>query len=188
MLRWIWGILLCSGIAALTFYHSGDAAVDAMLTGAGEAVSLSISLAGAYMLWMGILEIANRAGLIRALSNALRRPCQWLFPNAGEAAGPLTLNIAANMLGMGNAATPFGLEAMRLLQKHNPDKVTATDAMCTFLAVNASALQLVPTTLIGLRAAAGSLQPAAIVVPSFLASFAATLVAVIACRLCMRRT
>ncbi len=188
MMSWIWSILFCLGALVLTFTKGGDAAIDSMLTGAQEAVTLCLSLAGAYLLWMGLLGVARKAGLIDALSRKLRGVCAWLFPGAGEATGPITLNIAANMLGMGNAATPFGLEAMRLMQKHNPNKAVATTAMCSFLAINASALQLIPTTLIGLRAAAGSLQPASIVLPSFLASAAATAVAIVACKLCMVRT
>ena len=187
MMAILWGVMFTFGTAVLTFRAGGDAAVDAMLSGAQEAVSLSLSLAGAYLLWMGLMGVARKAGLMEALSRRLRRVCGLLFPDAGEATGPLTLNLAANLLGLGNAATPFGLEAMRLLQERNPHKETATDAMCAFLIINASALQLIPTTLISLRAAAGSPSPAAIVVPSFLASAAATAVAAIACLLCRGR-
>ncbi len=187
MMSWIWCILFCLGTVWTTMRFGGDAALSAMLDGAQQSVTLCLSLAGAYMLWMGLLGIAKRAGLITALSKRLRRVCEWLFPGAGEATGPLTLNIAANLLGMGNAATPFGLEAMRLLQKNNPDKTRATDAMCIFLAVNASALEIIPTTMIGLRAAYGSSQPGAIVLPTIISSAAATFAAVVCCRALVRR-
>ena len=122
-----------------------------------------------------------------SLSKKLRRPCEWLFPGAGEATGAITLNVAANILGMGNAATPFGLEAMRLMQKHNRDKTRATDAMCVFLAVNASALEVLPTTMVGMRAVYGSQQPGAIVLPTFISSTIATVLTIIICRMLVKR-
>lgn len=187
MMGWIWGILFCVGVVTLTINAGGDAAVKAMLDGAQQSVTICISLAGAYLLWMGLLGIAKKSGLIDALSKKIRRPVSWLFPGAGNATGAITLNIAANMLGMGNAATPFGLEAMRLMQQTNKTPTVATTAMCAFLAVNASALQLIPTTLISLRQAAGSMQPGVVILPSFLSSLLATLAAVAACKWCMRR-
>ncbi|MDL2258011.1 hypothetical protein LJC42_02485 [Eubacteriales bacterium OttesenSCG-928-K08] len=188
MMSWIWSILFFAGTVWTTFSSGGDFALNAMMAGAQKAVTLCISLGGAYMLWMGLLGIAKEAGLIAALSKKLRRPCEWLFPGAGEATGAITLNIAANMLGMGNAATPFGLEAMRLMQKNNKDKRRATDAMCVFLAVNASALELIPTTMIGLRGAAGSAQPSAIVITTLISSGLATIVAIFLCRLLARES
>ena len=187
MMSWIWCILFCIGTIWTSVRFGGDAAVAAMLDGAQQSVTLCVTLAGSYMLWMGLLNIAKRAGLIESLSKRLRRSCEWLFPGAGEATGAITLNVAANMLGMGNAATPFGLEAMRLMQKHNPDKTRATDAMCVFLAVNASALQILPTTMIGMRAALGSQQPGAIVLPSILSSAIATGLTILICRMLVRR-
>lgn len=187
MMNWIWCILFCVGTIFVTLFQGGDAALTAMMDGAQGAVTLCISLAGSYILWMGLLGVARQAGLIDALSRKLKRPCEWLFPGAGEATGPIALNIAANMLGMGNAATPFGLDAMRVMQKNNKVKTRATTAMCVFLAVNASALQLIPTTMIGLRAAEGSSQPGAIVVPTLLSSAIATLVAIILCRILGRK-
>ena len=182
MMSLLWTILFFAGAVLTTFLQSGDTALNAMLLGAQKSLTLCISLGGAYMLWMGLLKIAEEAGLMQALSKKLRRVCEWLFPGAGEATGAITLNVAANMLGMGNAATPFGLEAMRLMQKNNPNKRRATDAMCVFLAVNASALQVIPTTMIALRSAAGSAIPAAIVMPSILSSGIATLIAILVCK------
>lgn len=187
MMSFIWCLLFFVGTVLTIFQSGGDAALNAMLGGAQKAITLGISLGGAYMLWMGLLGIAKEAGLIKALSRKLKRACEWLFPGAGEATGAITLNIAANMLGMGNAATPFGLEAMRIMQKNNREKTRATDAMCTFLAVNASALQIIPTTMISLRAAAGSAQPGAILVPSLVASAIATCLAIVLCKAFTRR-
>lgn len=185
-MNWIWCILFVTGTVWTTLCYGGDAAIASMLEGAQQAVTLCISLGGAYMLWMGILGIAKDAGIMENISRKLKRPCEWLFPGAGEATGPITLNVAANMLGMGNAATPFGLEAMQLMQKTNKTKERATDAMCFFLAVNASALEVIPTTMISLRASCGSTQPAAIVLPTIISSAAATVITIIICKTLVR--
>lgn len=187
MINWIWSGIFCFCAIVLTFTSGGDAAMEAMLAGAQEAVTLSISLAGSYLLFLGLLGVAKKAGLMDALSRKLRPVTNWLCPNAGRAGGAITLNLAANMLGMGNAATPFGLEAMRLLDEQNPVKGRATHAMCMFICVNASALQLIPTTLIGLRASYGSPAPTAIVVPSLIASIAASAAAIVLCKLLAKR-
>lgn len=187
-MRWVFGLMWVAGTLVLTLTKGGDAATAALMAGASEAVTLCLELAGAYLLFMGVMGVARRAGLMDALSRALGGIIGWLFPRAGKAAGAIALCFSANMLGMGNAATPLGLEAMRLLEEQNPHKGIATDEMCTFIAVNGSALQLLPTGLLALRQAAGSVSPASVVLPSFIASAAATAVAVLLCRWCTRRT
>lgn len=187
-MRWVFGLMWIVGTAVMTLTQGGDAVTAAMMAGAGEAVSLCLELAGAYLLFMGVMGIARRAGLMETLSNKLHGIIGWLFPRAGKASGAIALCFSANMLGMGNAATPFGLEAMRLLEEENPHPGIATDEMCTLIAVNGSALQLLPTGLLALRQAAGSAAPAAVVLPSLVASAAATVTAVVLCRLCTRRT
>lgn len=186
-MSWIWCVLFCAGTICTTIFYGGDAALGAMMDGAQQAVKLCFSLGGAYMLWMGLLGVAKDAGIMDSISKKLKRPCEWLFPGAGEATGPIALNIAANMLGMGNAATPFGLQAMQIMQKNNKDKTRATTAMCVFLAVNASALQVIPTTMISLRAAAGSMMPSSIVLPSIASSAAATAVTILICKILGKR-
>ncbi|MDD3920345.1 MAG: nucleoside recognition domain-containing protein [Eubacteriales bacterium] len=171
-------ILFFTGLISLLVTDGGDAAMTALFLGGGEAVSLCITLAGAYLLWMGVLGVAKAAGLHNSLSRLLARPVQKLLPGIPkEAVAPVTLNFATNMLGLGNAATPFGIAAMEAMQKTNSKPDTATNAMCCFLALNASALQVIPTTLLGLRASLGSAAPAAIFLPSLLSSGAATLAA-----------
>ncbi|MDO4543381.1 MAG: nucleoside recognition domain-containing protein [Clostridia bacterium] len=175
-------VMLLIGIIVETVRNGGDAALASLLEGGNEAVTLCITLLGAYMFWMGLMGVMQKSGLMEALSKRLRRAIGFLFPNAGEAAGAISMNLAANMLGMGNAATPFGLTAMRLLDEKNPKKGIATNEMCTLLAVNASCLELLPTTLIALRQAYGSASPAAVVLPTLLSSALATVVAVILCK------
>jgi len=185
----IWCILFVLGSSFLMLRQSGEAALTAMSDGAQQAVTLCIALAGAYLFWLGLLNVAKKAGLVERLSKMMRPFTRFLLPDAGEKAiGAVTLNFTANLLGMGSAATPFGLEAIRLMQQENPHKERATHAMCTFLCVNASSLELIPTTLLALRSAAGCLQPTAVVWPTLLASLVATVVAVVLCCILVRRT
>lgn len=186
-MAWIWTVLFITGGAFVTLRHGGDAALASMLAGASEAVTLCLELAGAYLLFMGLLGVAKRAGLMEALSKRLSGAVDWLFPGCKSAAGPIALALSANMLGLGNAATPFGLAAMRALDESNPRPGRATDNMCAFIAINASALQLLPTGVLALRQAAGSAVPAAVVLPSILATACSTVAAVLLCRACMAR-
>ncbi len=185
-MAWLWGAMFAVGTAAMMIRSGGDAALAAMLSGGGEAVTLCLELAGAYLMFMGLIGVAQRAGLMEKLSHTLGGVVRWLFPNAGGAAGAIALTLSANMLGMGNAATPFGIAAMRQLEQENPHPGTATYDMCAFIAINASALQLLPTGVLALREAAGSAAPADIVLPAILATACSTLTAIILCRWILR--
>lgn len=182
----LWSVMLMIGLVVLCVREGGDAALTSMLTGAGEAVTLCIELAGGYLLFMGMMGIAERAGLMDSLARRLRPVTRFLFPGEEQAGGAIAAAFAANMLGLGNAATPLGLTAMHELQKTNRCPGVATNGMCVFLAVNGSCLQLLPTGLMALRQASGSLSPAGIVLPAFLASAAATAAAVLLCKVLSR--
>src|SRR5476649_2146952 len=159
------------------------------LEGASQAVVLAIGLVGVLSLWLGLLKIAERAGLIEKLARAARPIFRPLFPDVTEghpAISAMLLNIAANMLGLGNAATPFGIKAMEELEKLNPKPGTATNAQALFLAINTASLQIVPTTVIALRASAHSSDPAGILLPTMAATFCALCVAIIAAKLLQR--
>lgn len=173
--------LLLAGIGVSLLSGTADGVMTALLSGADGALETVLRLSGAYLVWMGLLNIAEKAGLIRTLSRLLNPALSLLFPNAGKAKEAISLNLAANMLGMGNAATPYGLRAMQLLNESNPRPGVATNEMCTLLVVNASCLELFPATLTALRASCGSARPLAVVVPTLLSSLAATLVAVVLC-------
>jgi|GEM_PF-382954 len=126
---------------------------------AGVAVTLAIELIGIMMLWLGLMRIAQEAGLVRHLARLMKPIMRRLFPDIppdGEAMGAILMNIAANMFGLGNAATPIGLKAMEELQKLNKNKEYASNAMCMLLAINTSGVELIPATIIGYRVAAGS--------------------------------
>ena len=183
--------MLLLGLIACMASGNAEGAMEAMLTGAGEAVTLSLSLAGAYMLWMGLMNVAKEAGLIDALARAVQKPLALLFPNAPGAVAPITLNLAANFFGMGSAATPFGLAAMKELRaaadQEGVPEGTASDDMCMFLSLNSSAVELLPTSVLALRAAAGAADVYCVVLPTFIASLFAFASAVVLCKLFCRR-
>ncbi len=152
-----------------------------MLDMASVAAKLALGLIGILALWMGVLRVAEAGGVVELLAKLLRPILVRLFPDVPPdhpAMGAMVMNIAANMLGLGNAATPLGLEAMKRLQELNPNKRTASNAMVLFLAINTSGLTLLPTKTIALRAENGSADPVAILVPTLLATLASTIVAI----------
>ena len=178
--------LLLLGVMYAAATGQADAAQRALLSGGTQAVELCLSLAGAYAFFGGLMGLVRESGLAAGLAAALRKPLFRLlrFELGEEAAlSDICLNLSADMLGMGNAATPYGIEAMRLMQKNNPKPNIATYEMCVFLCINASCLELLPSGLIALRQACGSTAPASIVLPTFLSSACATIVAVLCCKL-----
>ncbi len=181
MMMWVFGLMLISGSVLFLADGRGAELMSCLLTGADSAVTLSLTLAGSYILWMGLLNIAKEAGLVDGLARLLKKPLSLLMPSAGEAIAPAALNLAANFFGLGNAATPFGIETMKKL---NTDKSgRATDDMCMFIALNSSAVELLPTTVIAIRTACGSAAPQDIILPTFVSSLVAAVVAVAACKL-----
>lgn len=164
---------------------AGKAINDAALDAASVSVEICIGLIGIMALWLGLLKIADDAGLVAALARLLRPLMRWLFPEVPDghpAQGAMLMNISANMLGLDNAATPMGLKAMKELQTLNPTPDTATDSMATFLAVNTSSITLIPITIIGYRAAAGSTNAAQPMAGMLLATTVSTLVAIFVVR------
>jgi spore maturation protein SpmA len=153
---------------------------------AGTAVNISLGLIGIMALWLGVMKVAEEAGLIRIIARALRPVTRWLFPDVPSdhpAMGSMIMNISANMLGLGNAATPFGLKAMEELDSLNPTKGTATNAMVTFLAVNTAGMTLIPASAIAIRAASGSSDPAIIIGTALFGSTCATITGITAAKL-----
>jgi len=154
---------------------------NSILDYAETAVKIALGLIGIMALWLGIMKIAEESGLINHLARGLKPITKFLFPEIpGDhpAIGAMIMNISANFLGLGNAATPFGLKAMEELDKLNPEKGTATNAMCTFLAINTAGMTLIPATAIALRASAGSAEPAIIIGTSLVGSVCATIVGI----------
>lgn len=159
-----------------------DAVTEAAISMAKTAVDIAIGLIGIMALWLGTMKIAEESGLIRIIARALRPITIRLFPDVPEdhpAIGSIVLNMAANILGLGNAATPLGLKAMEELQELNPNKDTATNAMCTFLAINTSSVQLIlPATVVALMGAASN----QIFITTILATGLSTIAAIISVR------
>lgn len=174
-------LLLCGGILFSLLRGGGEAVMASLLSGGTEALNLCIRMWGGYMFWMGILEILRRGGLMEGLSRLLSPAVRTLFPSAGEAVPAITLHLAANMLGMGSAAAPFGLEAMEKLEACNPHPGRATREMCTLLMLNAACPELLPTAPMAMRQAWGSLHPESIWLPALLASLCAFSAAVVIC-------
>lgn len=183
MLNYIWcGIILMSVVIG-TFTGQIDAVTEAAIESAETAVELSLGLIGIMALWLGMMKIAERSGLVELIAKLVRPVTVWLFddvPPDHPAMGSIVLNMAANMLGLGNAATPLGLKAMQELQELNPQKDTATDAMCTFLAINTSSVQLIlPATVVGLMGMTAS----QIFWPTIAATLLSTISAIIAVKI-----
>jgi len=146
-------------------------------------MSLALPLAGVMALWLGLMKIAEKSGLVSLLAKALRPVLVWLFPDVPPnhpAMGSMVMNMAANMLGLNNAATPLGLRAMQDLEKLNSRPGTASNAMCTFLAINTSSVQLIPATTIAILAAAGSKNPTVIIGTAFFATCCSTIAGIFA--------
>ncbi|MGI5919650.1 MAG: nucleoside recognition domain-containing protein [Christensenellales bacterium] len=181
MVSYMWAFLIVVGTVVGIATGKTEAVSQAALEGAKDAATLCLGLIGAYALWLGTLNIAQEAGLVNAIARRMRGLIRWLFPSIppdGPASGFITLNLVANMLGMGNAATPFGLKAMKELQALNPHKTRASDAMCMFLVINASSVQLMPLTVIALRSAAGAAVPGDIAITSLIATTVTTVTGV----------
>jgi spore maturation protein SpmA len=190
MLNYIWLAFLL--IAVLVGGFTGK--LPEMTKGAFETaetavMKIALPLVGVMAIWLGVMRLAERSGLVQVLARALRPLMIRLFPDVPAehpAMGAMLMNMAANMLGLGNAATPLGLRAMSLLDKLNPRPGVASNAMCTFLAINTASIQLVPTTAIGLLAIAGSKNATAIVPAAFLATCIAACSGVLSAKLLER--
>lgn len=175
MMNPIWLFLLCGGVLAAMVTGRLPFVFPSVLEGATNAVEVVIGLAAFLSIWSGIMRLAERSGLLDRFSRIvypLLRPLFRSLPPNHKAWAPMVMNVSANLLGLGNAATPFGIQAMKALEETNPKKGTATKEMITFLALNTSAVSLMPGMILGIRAEAGSLQPTEIILPSILASLA----------------
>ena len=186
MLNYIWIGLLMIGFAFGIVNGRLDDVTKAAMDSAQTAITVCIGLLGVMCLWTGLMKIAEKSGLIRIIGRAVRPVLRFLFPEIPKdhpALGAIVMNLVANFLGLGNAATPLGLKAMKELQSINKDKKTATNAMCMFLVLNTAAIQLVPANIIALRTSEGSKKPAEIIVCIWIASVSATIMGIIAVKL-----
>jgi spore maturation protein A len=183
MLNYIWFGMMAISVIVAIFNGRIDAVTEAAISMSKVAVEISIGLIGIMALWLGIMKIAEASGLIRIIAKGLKPITIRLFPDVPAdhpAIGSIVLNMAANILGLGNAATPMGLKAMEELQELNPKKDTATNAMVMFLAINTSSVQLIiPATVVALMGATAS----QIFIPTILATLCSTIAAIIMVKL-----
>ncbi len=187
MLNNLWSFMLLAGIAWGVASGSLDHTIQGLIDSASEAVSVSISMLGILSFWSGILETGTRAGLIDWLARRLSGILDFLFPNLPAdhpAREPIAVNMVANLLGLGAAATPAGLEAMRRMDDGTG---VASDSMCTFLILNISSLQLIPVSMIAYRSQYGSSNPSAVLGPALVATACSTLAAILFCKVRSRR-
>lgn len=185
MLNYLWCFMILIGMVWGAMSGDLDAVTQGLLDSAEDAVTLGLAMLGIMSFWSGILEVGNRAGLMEWMTGKMTPVLNYLFPELPEdhpARRPIAVNMIANVMGVGMAATPAGLEAMKELQRGQADPCTATDSMCTFLILNISSLQLVPITMVAYRSQYGSSDPAAVLGPALAATACSTLAAVVFCR------
>ncbi|MFB9325276.1 nucleoside recognition domain-containing protein [Paenibacillus aurantiacus] len=185
MVNWIWLFFITASFVAAVVNGRMELLTEAAFDGAKNGVSVSFGLISVMVFWMGLMRVAEEGGLLNKLAALLQPIVRFLFPDVPKghpALGYIMSNMSANILGLGNAATPMGIKAMQELQKLNPDKETATPAMCTLLALNTASITLVPTTLIAIRMTYGSAHPAEIVGTTLAATAVATAAAILADR------
>ena len=184
MLNYIWLGLVVLAVLLGGFNGQLQAVTNAAFEACKTAVmTIALPLAGVMALWLGLMKLAEASGLVNILARALRPVLRWLFPEVPAnhpAMGSMVMNMAANMLGLNNAATPLGLRAMQDLEKLNTRPGTASNAMCTFLAINTSSVQLIPATTIAILAAAGSKNPTVIIGTAFFATCCSTIAGILA--------
>ena len=185
MINYIWCGMIIIGIIVGTITGNIEAVSTAAIEWAETAVELSLGLIGVMALWLGLMKIAEEAGIVRGMGLLVKPIMVRLFPEVPAdhpAMGSIVANMAANFFGLGNAATPLGIKAMQELQDLNENKEEASNAMVMFLAINTSSVTLISSSTIAYRSAAGAANPADIIGPTIVATIISTAVAIIACK------
>lgn len=186
MINYIWCGMIIIGIIVGTLTGNIEAVSTAAIEWAETAVELSLGLIGVMALWLGLMKIAEEAGIVRGMGLLVKPIMVRLFPEVPAdhpAMGSIVANMAANFFGLGNAATPLGIKAMQELQDLNENKEEASNAMVMFLAINTSSVTLISSSTIAYRSAAGAANPADIIAPTIVATVVSTTVAIVACKL-----
>lgn len=176
MLNILWPVFIILSFAFAIFSGNIDKLNESIFSSTSDAVNLCISLLGTICLWNGIMQIASKTSVLDKLTKMLKPLLKFLFPEIkpnSEVENQISMNIVANILGLGNSATPLGLKAMKSLQKENNKKDTLTDSMVMFIVLNTASLQIIPTTVIAIRSSLGSSNPTSIVFPVWIATFCA---------------
>ena len=182
MLNILWVIMIAGGIFFAAFHGTMGQITESFISSSTEAVNLCIFMLGVIGVWNGMMEIAVKSGLMKKIAKTMYPFIHWLFPDIPprhKANEYIAANMAANILGLGWAATPAGLKAMRELQKLEEGEGRASDMMCAFLVLNISSLQLVPINMIAYRSPYGSVNPAAVVLPAICATMISTIAGIV---------
>ena len=185
-MSYIWVFLIIFSVIVAVYNGRVEALTQALTDNAKLAVDISISLIGIMAFWLGIVKIAEKSGLVELISKIIEPITSFLFPEIPKrhkALGNIAMNVSANALGVTNAATPIGIQAMKEMQEINEDKETASNSMCTFLAINTAGFQIVPASVIAVLAATGSKNPAEIIFPTMCITLFGTIVAIIAVKI-----
>ena len=180
-MNYIWCAMIIFSLIVAALNGSLDATINAAFDGAKSSVEVVLSFAGVMCFWTGMLKIAEKSGISEKIEKLLNPVIKRLFPAASnDAKKYISMNMTANILGMGNAATPMGIKAMAELDKSNKNPLRASDDMCMLVVLNTTSFQLIPTTIIALRAAAGSAEPMSVIAPIWITSICSIAAAVAA--------
>ena len=189
MINYIWFIMIFFGLIIGIFTGNGEGMSNAIISSINSTVTFIIGLVGLMCFWCGVMKVAQNSGFIEKLAKLMKPILKIIFKDAAKdekVLGAIVMNITANMMGLGNAATPFGIKAMEEMDRLNTKKGVASNDMALFLVLNAACIQLVPSTVLSIRAAAGSTNPGAIILPAIISTGTAAIVGVICCKILQR--
>ncbi|MCL1884285.1 MAG: nucleoside recognition protein [Defluviitaleaceae bacterium] len=186
MLNNLWGGMILLAIVVALMTGNIPELTNAAIESARDAITLCITMLGIMSMWAGLMKVAEKAGMVQALAKKARPLLRWLFPDLGRnhpAHEPIATNFIANILGLGWAATPSGLQAMKVMQEENPQKDTATRSMRMFMVINMSSLQLVTISVVAYRMQYGSANPSEIIGPGLVVTAITSVVAIAFCKI-----
>ena len=186
MINYIWFVMIFLGLVVGIFTGNGEGISNAIIGSIDSTVTFIIGLVGLMCFWCGVMKVGQNSGFTEKLAKLMKPILKLIFKDAAKdekALGAIVMNITANMMGLGNAATPFGIKAMEEMDRLNTEKGTASNDMALFLVLNAACIQLVPSTVLSIRAAAGSSNPGVIILPAIISTGVAAIVGVNCCKI-----
>ena len=189
MINYIWFVMIFLGLIVGIFTGNGEGISNAIIGSIDSTVSFIIGLVGLMCFWCGVMKVAEKSGFTEKLAKLMKPILKLIFKESAKdekSLGAIVMNITANMMGLGNAATPFGIKAMEEMDRLNNEKGRASNDMALFLVLNAACIQLVPSTVLSIRAAAGSTNPGVIILPAIISTGTAAIVGVICCKILQR--
>ncbi|GAA0078499.1 nucleoside recognition domain-containing protein [Clostridium sp. CTA-5] len=189
MINYIWFLMIFLGVLVGLITGNGETISKAIVNSSGSTVTFIIELTGIMCFWCGVMKVAENSGLTDKLAKILKPLLKIIFKEAArdeKALGAIVMNLTANMMGLSNAATPFGIKAMEEMDRLNKEKGKASNDMALFLVLNAACIQLVPSTIISIRAACNSANPGIIIVPALISTATAATVGILCCKLLQR--